>query len=376
MRAEDLKNAFGSTPASFREDVNGMLDRLEEGNMNRSYNTATVLAAVLLAAVLLAGTAVAAGRLGIFDRQTEGDPALEPLREAEQLVKTNIAAAENELVRLELEEALFDGRRALLLMRLTPRDPEHYALLTNDAEELPEGVYYRDPEAREPEFEEAESTTAVWAWPQEEGGLRRRDGKIILFCRPEAEVEGEVAAIDFDVSEPAEDGGVRVWCQAQFGETAPESARGQIGAEIYVDGKYLPLDPISYELEREGWERTARLEPVEGSGADGFELISCSLSSTPVKGLICLNYASDQPMGFVFRLEDGEEIPLGECWRGMTYGPGHAGAYECVWETQAFRELPETVVIEGWREGECLGRAECRVEFDSISSYPVLENSN
>ena len=346
MKTEDLRHAFGSVPASFRNDVNETLEGLEEKDMKKRYKMTTLLLAALLV-LLLAGTAcAAANRLGIFDRQLEGPDPLTPLGDAGQLVKTKLAAVENDLVRLELEEALYDGRRAMLMLRLAPKDPARCALRTDLAGELPEEEY---------------------------------EGRKILSCHLETLAEDRLVTAAYDASDTAEDGGICFWVRLQFAEPAPEHAKGSVTVEITEDGWQLPLDAIAYDLERQGWEKTARLEPAE-KDEDGktarFEVVSARYSSTPVLGLIELDYVCAQELRFVFRTEAGEELPVVPVWTATPYGPGHAPEYQCELETQALDELPGTITIEGWREGKCYGAVECRVVLEEMDSFPVLRETD
>ena len=335
MNAEDLRKAFGSTPASFRNDVNETLEKLEETNMKKRYKATTILVAAALAALLLAGTALAAGHLRLFEHQTVGAP----LPGAEALVQTDVADAAGDLVRLELEEALYDGRRALLLLRLTPTDPEHYALVKREESAIPE---------------DGPTVTCT---------VVNRDSGEVFRCKVMVDAVLDAAALED--TELQEDGSLLIWGQLNFSAPLPETAECAATAILYAeaDGEVVSTVNALFELTRGSEERTARLEPLPDNNTARFEILYASLSTTPVRGLFTMDFACEREISFTYRDETGAELPIGTHFV-TPLGHGDKEHWEYRWETNPFSEFPETITIEGHREGVDYGSVTLRVIED------------
>ena len=100
-----------------------------------------IVLALALALALLSVTAFAASKLDLFRFMEKVRDPIEPLDGAEALVSTDLGSAENELVTLRVEEAVYDGQGVMVLARLAPKDPEQYALHNSFFLDAPEEEY-------------------------------------------------------------------------------------------------------------------------------------------------------------------------------------------------------------------------------------------
>lgn len=107
MKPSEIKNAFGTAPASFRLQVNQMIDRLEDEPMKKRYKLTTILAAALIAALL--GTAAVAayqGRIAELFKSPEDGLVNEAVVPGIQEMNETY---EGKAVRCTVQEALYDG---------------------------------------------------------------------------------------------------------------------------------------------------------------------------------------------------------------------------------------------------------------------------
>ena len=127
MKEPRWKDAFGRVPDSFSARVEGPLNEMNrmEGRqtMKRTIAWRAALAAVLALAILT-GTALALGQGGrlidFFRRRT----AIPPRADAANDVAHNVAAAENDLCRLTVREAAYDGLAVRVVMALEAVQPD------------------------------------------------------------------------------------------------------------------------------------------------------------------------------------------------------------------------------------------------------------
>ena len=127
MKEPRWKDAFGRVPDSFSARVEGTLNEMNrmEGRqtMKRKIAWRAALAAVLALAILT-GTALALGQGGglidFFRRST----AIPPRADAANDVAHDVAAAENDLCRLTVREAAYDGLAVRVVMALEAVQPD------------------------------------------------------------------------------------------------------------------------------------------------------------------------------------------------------------------------------------------------------------
>ncbi len=421
MKRTDWQSAFGEVPEDFHLRLRSTLGGLEERDMKKRKNlTVTLLAAALIVA-LLAGAGIAASQLGVFHMLDNADPIV-PLEGAQELVGTNLGSVENELVKLTVEEAVFDGQGALVQLRIAPKDAERYVLFDSMLQDAPEELFETERvpvelAKGEQEFEmdgrsirivnggedvrllvdgagaeipaSAEEALAqnlpiytadgrvYYADMEEYLVLGSRDRREILGYWPLIRVEGESEEADaqglenfFDTldAEGQADGSVIVWASGYAEEPMNLDALTiTCGAEVYQGDETIELEALTLKLPRSEAERRVRIEPVGDGTGERFKILSGSIAFTKVRGYMQLDYSYKQAengeeMGIDFRIydTDGRRITTGS---GGCTPDADGSTYHMVREMQSFAEVPETIWLEAKVIGEdkTLGRVECRL---------------
>lgn len=367
MNRRDLQNAFGPVPDDFRTRVDETLNRLEEREMRRRTKFATTLVAAVLITALLAGAAVAVSNLDIWQALNYAEPII-PLESADELVATDLAAAENDYFRVIVQEGVYDGYGAIVKLRFEPKDPERYAIITDFAIAEDLGDQCISEVVRE--YENGSRDVRITG---------RRDGKEIIFLStPRLSVSGEFPNADslglahlFNsyMDQYNEDGSAEFWISGSYARDLPETLKVTLsarGMNADAEAVYGRIEKLTFNLMKNNKERVVRLRPIEDSRIDGFELLDAKISFTEVRGYISVEYAGyaseyDQGSGISLRLLDaqGNEFTTGSggCFENEN------GRYRWELEMQTFEEIPETMILEVHRIGEkALGQIECRVE--------------
>ena len=376
----------------------------EKGKMRKKRR---IVLALALALALLSVTAFAASKLDLFRFMEKVRDPIEPLDGAEALVSTDLGSAENELVTLRVEEAVYDGQGVMVLARLAPKDPEQYALHNSfflDAPEeeylveympaeVPEGVYpyangtmeirngpderalYVDgaPVELPTDRETADAAglpvyldgDAMYFADRESKQVTRLDGKQMIFFEAVMAPASEGAeGLSNGMSGNAEaqpDGSVLLWFDAFSDAPLPETVEMKLNVSAFLDGEPFPLEDIAFSLDRAEPERTAAFAP-EGDGAIGerVRIRAVNMTVTKVRGYLTIDYeyqaAEGEPMGISFRLYDGEgnEIHTGG---GHGMFDAETGIYREQQEMQSFDEIPTSLILEAKAiGGEVLGR--------------------
>ena len=421
MKRTDWQNAFGEADEDFHLRLRSTLDGLEEKNVKKRKNYTAIMLAAALIVALLAGAGVAASQLGVFHMLDSADPIV-PLEGAQELVGTNLGTVENELVKLTVEEAVFDGQGALVQLRIAPKDATRYVLFDSMLQDAPEELFETERvpvelAGGEQEFEmdgrlirivnsgedvqllvdgeeveipgSAEEALAqnlpiymangraYYADMEEYRVLGSRDGREILDYWPLIRVEGESQDAEalglenfFDTldAEGQADGSVIVWASGYAEEPLNLDALTiSCGAKVYQDGQTLELDAITLSLPRSEEERRVRIEPVGDGAGERFKILSGSIALTKVRAYMQLDYSYKQAetgeeMGVDFRIydADGKRITTGS---GGCTPDADGNTFHMVREMQSFAEVPETIWLEAKVIGEdrTLGRVECRL---------------
>ena len=376
----------------------------EKGKMRKKRR---IVLALALALALLSVTAFAASKLDLFRFMAKVRDPIEPLDGAEALVSTDLGSAENELVTLRVEEAVYEGQGVMVLARLAPKDPEQYALHNSfflDAPEeeylveympaeVPEGVYpyangtmeirngpderalYVDgaPVELPTDRETADAAglpvyldgDAMYFADRESKQVTRLDGKQMIFFEAVMVPASEGAeGLSNGMSGNAEaqpDGSVLLWFDALSDAPLPETVEMKLNVSAFLDGEPFPLEDIAFSLDRAEPERTAAFVP-EGDGAIGerVRIRAVNMTVTKVRGYLTIDYeyqaAEGEPMGISFRLYDGEgnEIHTGS---GGGMFDAETGIYREQQEMQSFDEIPTSLILEAKAiGGEVLGR--------------------
>lgn len=409
MKQTDWQNAFGEVDENFHLRLRSTLDGLEEREMKKKKNYTAILLAAALIVALLAGAGVAANRLGVFRMLDSADPIV-PLEGAQELVGTNLGTVENELVKLTVEEAVFDGQGALVQCRLSPRDVKRYAMFNSFMQDAPEKEYITEtvPAEVAEGSQEIETDDGLYtiinedehsllfngvqiefpeSWDEaqatnipvyEENGvlyygdyreyrvLGRRDGRQTIDYWISAYTDDDRIELDAYDAEGQADGSVLVWCSGFAGEKLDvEEIEAHVIGEISVDGADTMLDEIAFTLPKTDVERRCSIQPVGEGKGERFAILSGSVIFTKVRAYMALDYSYEQAekgeeMGIDFRLYDGDG-------NRITTGAGNCTEVDGVWhwnmEMQSFAEVPETIWLEAKVIGEdkTLGRVECRL---------------
>ena len=419
MKRTDWQSAFGEVDEDFHLRLRSTLDGLEERDMKKRKNYTAILLAAALIVALLAGAGIAATRLGVFHMLDSADPIV-PLEGAQELVGTNLGSVENELVKLTVEEAVFDGQGALVQLRIAPKD-DQYVLFDSMLQDAPEELFETELvplelAAGEQEFEmdgrsirivngedvwllvdgaevgiPASAAEALaqnlpiytadgrvyYADMEEYRVLGSRDGREILGYWPLIRVEGESEDAEalglesfFDTldAETQADGSVIVWASGYAEEPLGLDALTiSCGAKVYPDGQTIEMDALTLKLPRSEAERRVRIEPVGDGAGERFKILSGSIAFTKVRGYMQLDYSYKQAengeeMGIDFRIYDaeGRRITTGS---GGSAPDADGSTFHLVCEMQSFAEVPETIWLEAKVIGEdkTLGRVECRL---------------
>ena len=346
----------------------------EKGKMRKKRR---IVLALALALALLSVTAFAASKLDLFRFMAKARDPIEPLDGAEALVSTDLGSAENELVTLRVEEAVYDGQGVMVLARLAPKDPEQYALHNSFFLDMPEEEYlveYGPAEVPEGVYPYANGTMEIRNGPDERALYVDGEPVELPTDRETANAAGLPVYLDGD-SEGAEglsngmsgnaeaqpDGSVLLWFDAFSDAPLPETVEMKLNVSVFLDGEPFPLEDIAFSLDRAEPERTAAFAP-EGDGAIGerVRIRAVNMTVTKVRGYLTIDYeyqaAEGEPMGISFRLYDGEgnEIHTGS---GGGMFDAETGIYRERQEIQPFDEIPTSLILEAKAiGGEVLGR--------------------
>lgn len=389
MNMHEWQKAFGETPESFRDQLRSTLNDLEDKNMKKRYKFSTMLAAALIAALLIVGAGLASGQLGVFKILNH----IEPLDGVEEMVAVNLGSAENDLVTLSVEEAVYDGYGAILKLRITPKDTEKYAMFADLLQNAPEDIYNVESVPVEVGNGEVSITTdegeVIEIPTYEKDGklyyadqfefrvLGRKDGREMIYYWPHiSEADGTPdqgdewgTGIFFDTMDAEEqpDGSVIVWCEATGAEFArPDRMDISVSTRITLNGEEIPLDEVPITLVKTENERTVTLEPVGDGQGEGFKILSGEISFTRLKAYLKLNYVdeSNAIYGTSVRLYDaeGKEIYTGGGWTRETGRDAENPINHAVMEMQSLEKIPESIWVEIKAiDDKPLGRVECRV---------------
>ncbi len=340
-------------PEGYGAMIERTLDGLMKGkgNMKRRYKVSTMLLAAALIVIALAGAALAASELKLFSK----DRFVAPLDGAEDMVQTGLGRAENDYAVVTVEEAVYDGHDVRALLRVTPKDIEHYALYE------PVNVRSYD----EYIVEDAKGYIDVTG---------RKDGRTILWYHPDM-VAADQPAGDL-YSETQEDGSELVWLEVHFDTDQGDavSCAADVVMRLQTASGYERLDDliIPFELTREKEERHYEIIPVEGSAVERFSIVRGAVTFTKLVGYITVDYAYEEgpgeEMGVDLRFYDADGERINNRSGSSCFDLG-GDVFRSTFEIQSFDDAPQTVFIEPKVIGEdrTLGRVECRlVETDFI----------
>ena len=421
---KDLRRLYEPAPQSLYDGIHEALADLPEGKgkkkVKKKISTGFILAAALL---VLSAVGFAATRLNLFSHMGRYANPIKPLEGAETLVVENLASTENEWVTVTVEEAAYDGQGAMVLARLTVKDPETYALLTDsgDPEELKDYDFEYVPvevgevqsmtdghfeirndaggqallvDGAEVDIPESEAAAQEMGYPmyradgrlywteeKEPHILGRKDGReaigyVLNLDAMSAENDG-VAYSEADDpfesitadDELQQDGSVLFWYDCFAARPLTGNVQMRIRPCLVVKGEFIEMDPLEFTLRPAGEERTLKLIPEASDGlVGGVQVHNIEIHQTRVRGYLTVDF--DYTPGFRgkwvnFALSDveGSEIRSGQAAEsGLEHEDQDFSRYHM--ELQAFSEVPDTLVLVASTEAGELGRFTCRVEED------------
>ena len=345
MTEQDIKTAFGETPDSFRHQVDMTLMQLEEVPMKKRYKVTTMLAATALCAIVLAGAALAAAQFGLLEQFNLYANPIQPLSGAEELIATNLGSTENDYLRVDVEEAVYDGCCAMLQLRVTPKDTENYALLHDSLSETPDDEYI------------VKRTTADdGSFIEEITG--RRDGRKILHvsCYPELTnmqyVSGAYNSVD------NEDGSLTIWAKLDLENPTADALEFCLKTVVRVDEEVVAIDPIEFTVSKNDTARSFTVVPVEGSSIDGITLRSGEITFTQLFGYATLTYATEpigeDSMGYTFDILDADDnvLPCGGGYCDVAVVEDGLEVYTEHLRFQSLEDVPDTLTLQLREIGE------------------------
>lgn len=361
MNNKDFRSSVPDMPLSFARKMDETLERIENmnGKKRRIKPRALIIAAVLL--VTLIGSAIAATQYRVFDFLWH----MKPLEGAEKLIQTDIGCFENEYLRVDIEEAAYDGQGVLLRLHAAPLKPDTHPLFSGlaDTENDPDWVY------RHTEFEDGSGMVEL---------LGRADGKEYVTVSVSVTVTDEngreIWLDEWDAEKDA-DGGVILYADGfgdgKLGESAVLKAevRSSLRASDTTVKTVFPTGEITYTMPKTDVTRNYRLVPVSTEDVSHFDLIEGKISFTPVRGYMTISYAyqerEDEPMGVTMKpmMPDGTEITVGGGEWNILGEENGFEIYEELSEIQSYETMPETITIRVKVIGEAryLCDVECRV---------------
>ena len=361
MNNKDFRTAVPDMPLSFVRKMDETLERIEnmEAKKRKVSPRALIICAVLL--VTLIGSAIATTEYRVFDFLWH----MSPLDGAENLIETNVGVYENEYVRVAIEEAAYDGQGVMLYIRATPLKPDTHPLYASlmDTENDSDWVY---------KFTTYEDGSGMSEF------LGRADGKEFVSFGVSITVKDEngkeIWLDSWDAKEDA-DGSVILYADGfsdeKLGETAVLTAkvRTHLCAPDATRKTSFPEGEITHTMPKTDDARNYKLIPVSTEDAPHFDLLGGSISFTPVRGYMTIQYAyqerEDEPMGVTMKpcMPDGTEITVGSGGWTMLGEENGFDIIEELSEIQSYETLPETIIIRVKVIGEAkyLCDVECRV---------------
>lgn len=363
MNNKDFRAAVPDMPLSFARKMDETLERIENMEMKKRKFTPRALIICAVLVVTLIGSAIAATEYRVFDFLWH----MNPLEGAEDLIETNVGVYENEYVRVAIEEAAYDGQGVMLYIRATPLKPDThplYSTITDTAND-PDWVY------KYTEYEDGSGMSEF---------LGRADGKEFVSFGVSITVKDEngkeIWLDSWDAKEDA-DGSVILYADGfsdeKLGETAVLTAkvRTHLCAPDATRKTSFPEGEITHTMLKTDDARNYKLIPVSTEDAPHFDLLGGSISFTPVRGYMTIQYAyqerEDEPMGVTMKpcMPDGTEITVGSGGWTLLGEENGFDIIEELSEIQSYETLPETITIRVKVIGE--GRYLCDVECKVVA---------
>lgn len=392
----DLQNMYEPVPQHLMDNIDNVLssldDREERMIVKKKMSVSLVLAAVLILASM---TALAMSNSNLFRNMTDMVDSIQPLRGAEDMIKTNLGSVENDYVTLTVEEAVYDGQSVMALVHITPKKIEEYAMLNAFLQDTPDDLYVIEnrPVEESTEKKEIDIDGSVYVIINEEGRhtltvdgkvvdiladdflvIGRKDGRDCIdyqvnmgIVDEDAENATALGAYEgsyFMTAEEQPDGSVLVWIDRNAFTSLNDTISIKISSSITVDGQEVALDDLIFDLSKSDSVSKISLVPEDGKIGENVVIHSAEISYTKLRGNLVVEYtyeASDEDdMGITMRLYDAEGNRITD-GTGLTEKIGDNRYCEQV-EIQALDYIPEKLILEAKViGGEVLGSCVCQV---------------
>jgi len=353
MKDRDWQNVFGRADQAFLNQVDEAIGRIEEEReMKKRYKVSTVLIAAALI-VLMTGAALAAG-IGLIEGINRRGLITVP-DSAKELIESDLGGLSTELFDLRIEEAIMDGRSAFVQVRLTPKNPEEYALL--ESEYTSEGKY-----SGESEYIFSEEGIDV---DGSKGALiGRKDGKKVI--RFNVQMMAATAFLsEWDIRYN-EDGSVTLWMEGDMGYDRgriPEKGPLTVDCWWGVHGEFdrsdapdtwnwmqkpwLPqVETVKLQITNNAQRQVFRMEQAGESENGKLSLIKGSIEFSPIKGYYSLSYAYEgvnEDMWLLVGFSDDEGSAIGTL-EGREHDEGNYT--EATGAMQTFDPIPGSIYLD------------------------------
>ena len=348
MKKGIWRGIYGIAPDSFHNRLMDALEQTEEKEMKKGYRLSTVLIAAAVV-IMMTGAALAAG-MGLFERVNEYEKA--PLPDsAKELVQSDLGGLTTELFDLTVEEAMTDRQQFFVQVRLTPKNPEEYALMWEE---------HGDPEA--------DSGVYLYGGEEQNGGelIGRADGKKIVLYN----VYITMPWVHFSPmgGEVHDDGSVTLVYEGYSDEEFSERQlrRLNISCSWGVHGEFSEEDaPEWWDWEKKNWlpeqaetavamennaeRRTFRMEAVGESEKGILQFMGGEIEFSPLRGYYTIRYDCEgvRSNWLWFADADGQPIESRDGYGDWQYDTKQGTVFhEQRGAIQTFDPLPEMLILE------------------------------
>lgn len=415
---DGLRGLYEPAPPALFDGVRAALSPLPEGKeqpiVKKKISVSIILAAAL---AVMSMTALAVGGLNLFRQTVERDSPIVPLPGADEMVVTDLGQTQNAHAVLTVEEAVYDGQGAMVLVRLAPADAEHTALYDPYLQDAPDDVYEKqvmprrvylgnmiadradgtaidiinEPDRRElfidgeavdipTDIEAARAADLpvfmdgmVMRLTDQEAPevVARKDGRALIDYDLRLGVTGGSGDADPDGmladflpyasrAEGQADGSVLVWFNGVAETAMTDALKLTLTGTTTLDGQALALDELNFTLMRQEPERSFKLAPEADTIPGAVVIRSATVNLSRVRGYFTVEYDLLNDDDVFFHPLDGDGKPLNA---GMGWADSDGRHCTEQYEIQAFDDIPETLVLEVTDgEGNVLGSCVCRME--------------
>lgn len=343
MNKDDFRSMVPETPQHFVQKMDETLERIENMNKKNIYRSGRIALICAVLIVVLVGGALAATKYGVFDFMIN----LSPLEGAEKLVKTNLAAIENEFFIVELEEAVYDGYGGIVQLRYTDKTETH-AIKPSPYDSYSDPAYIYVEEV----YEDGSSSGYL---------AGRKDGKKVIALSSDITITDENGkTVEFNSYDAFRDsdGSYVVRSEGFISERMSDEATISIAhaASVYNEDmskrEKMEVKKIEARIECAEKQRKVYLIPEENSQHERFEITEAYAELTSLRAYLTVNYRytelEDEPFGVTVRVYDrsGNRIETGDGTCSLVKDANGENTFKEVQEMQSLEEIPENLILK------------------------------